>query len=148
MRRPGLPSLLIAAFVAAVPALPPQPATAGEEAPRTLSALGTSSDPCGFFRGQAYGRGLEHFLTEMLWACDAIASRRGAGLPLGERLLATELALERYRTAVIAAGAAEFARGRSARPGALRLGAADAVKSSLAASTGTLAALEAIRSGF
>ncbi len=146
MRRlkPSLSALALAAALLVAP--PPPPAAAGEERPPALSALG-ATDPCGFFRGQAYGRGLDHFLTEMLWACEAIATRRGAGMPLGDRLLAADGALERYREAVVAAGAADFARARSTGPGA-RLGAADAVKSTLAAQTGTLTALDAIRSGF
>lgn len=148
MRRLNIPYCLFAAL-SAMAAAPP-PAVAGEAAAPVIAAQGPgmASDPCGFYRGQAYGRGLDHFLTEMLWACEAIAARRGAGMPLGDRLVAAEVALERYRAAVIAAGAAEFALGRSARPGALRLGAADAAKASLAASTGTLTALERIRTGF
>jgi hypothetical protein len=104
-----------------------------------------ASDPCGFYRGQAYGRGIGHMATEMLWACEAISARRGAGMPLGDRLLAVELALERYRAAVISAGQAAFARDR--RHG-LDGGQREAAKREIAEHTGALAALDAIRAGF
>lgn len=122
-------------------------ATAGEEAAPTTSTLG-ATDPCGYFRGQAYGRGLEHFLTEMLWACETIARRRQAGMPLGDRLLATEAALERYRTAVVDAAAASPGSAGASGAGGKRPAAWEAVKASIAEETGTLAALDAIRSGF
>lgn len=128
-------------------ALAPGAGRAGEEV-TTGSTLAPPSDPCGFYRGQAYGRGLDHFLTEMLWACEAIAVRRRAEMPLSERLLAAEEALERYREALIAAGAAVFVRGRTTGAGSLRPGATDAIKTSLAESTGTMDALEAIRAGY
>lgn len=98
------------------------------------------SDPCSFFRAHAYGRGLTHFATEMLWACEAIRARREAEMEVGERLLAVEQALERYRAAVIAAGVA--ARGGRSWTGG------DATRTALAETTGMLAALEAIRFGF
>lgn len=145
--RQRVPLLLSVLAAAAVLVAEGRPVAATELAPPP-AGLGAPSDPCGFFRSQAYGRGLDHFLTEMLWACEAIATRRAAGVELSERLEATELALDRYRIAVIEAGAAVFARGRSARPGTARFGTDDTVKASLAATTGTLAALEAIRSGF
>ena len=118
-------------------------AMAGENRLRT-----EPSDPCGFYRGQAYGRGLEHFSTEMVWACEAIANRRAAGMPLGERLLAAEAALDRYRAAVIAAGAISFTRNRTNRPGSAHLGTGEAAKSAIAETAGALAALDSIRSGF
>jgi hypothetical protein len=117
---------------------------AGEPAAETAQPA-VASDPCGFYRGQAYGRGIGHMATEMLWACEAISARRGAGMPLGDRLLAVELALERYRAAVISAGQAAFARDR--RHG-LEGGHRDEAKREIAEHTGALAALDAIRAGF
>ncbi len=134
-------SLAVAAW------LGPGPAAAGEDA-SPPGGLVAASDPCGFYRGQAYGRGLMHYATEMLWACETIQARHAAEMSLSARLLAAEAALERYRTAVIATGAAVFARERAARPGQMRLGAGEEAKAALAESTGTLAALEAIRAGF
>lgn len=125
--------------------LAPAPTTAGEDA---TGREGVRSDPCGFFRGQAYGRGLEDPATEMLWACETIASRRAAEMTLSERLVAVELALERYRTAVVEAGAAAFARNRADDYGSGYFGAGDAAKADLAESTGMTAALDAIRAGF
>jgi hypothetical protein len=120
-------------------------ARAGEPAETLPVQRALGSDPCGFYRGQAYGRGIGHMATEMLWACEAISARRTAGMPLGDRLLAVELALERYRAAVISAGQAAFARDR-------RLGLEgrqrDHAKHEIAEHTGALAALEAIRAGF
>jgi hypothetical protein len=138
MRRPT--RLALPAFLAALALGVPAAAFDGGEPSRT-------SDPCGFFRAQAYGRGLEHYATEMLWACEAIAARRDREQELSLRLEAVELALERYREAVVAAGSGgPGAAGRPARtPG---FGPSDAVKAELAESTGMLAALEAIRAGF
>jgi hypothetical protein len=118
---------------------------AGEPAAAETAQPAVASDPCGFYRGQAYGRGIGHMATEMLWACEAIHARRGAGMPLGDRLLAVELALERYRAAVISAGQAAFARDR--RHG-LEGGRRDEAKREIAEHTGALAALDAIRAGF
>ena len=56
------------------------------------------SDPCYFFRSQAYRKGLDHYATKMLWVCQMMAQMRGARLPLSDRLLATEAAFESYRT--------------------------------------------------
>jgi hypothetical protein len=144
------PSLFVIALTTALSLAPGPRALAGEEGAPAASTLG-ATDPCGYFRGQAYGRGLDHFLTEMVWACETIARRRAAGMPLGDRLLAVEGALERYRTAVVAAGAAgaeRLARASAQATGARRPAEWEAVKASIAAETGTLAALEAIRSGF
>jgi hypothetical protein len=138
MRRPT--RLAIPAFLAAFALGVPAAAFDGGEPSRT-------SDPCGFFRSQAYGRGIEHYATEMLWACEAIAGRREREQELSLRLEAVELALERYREAVVAAGSGVFAGGvRTAR--APTFGPSDAEKAELAESTGMLAALEAIRAGF
>ncbi len=118
------------------------------EAGDAPAAASQRTDPCGFYRGQAFGRGLAHFSTEMLWACEAITMRRTGAVDLSERLAAVERALERYRAAVIAEGSAAFARGRARGPMSQRLGADETVKAALAERTGALAALEAVRSGF
>jgi hypothetical protein len=117
-------------------------AEAGEPPRRvpTEPVRATQSDPCTFYRVQAYGKGLGHFSTEMLWACEAIRARRLAGMPLGDRLLAVEAVLEEFRHAVVSAN----------RTGSMyRRGPAAAKRAqSLAESTGALLALEGIRTGF
>jgi hypothetical protein len=79
-------------------------ATAGER-PR-LSTLAPSS-PCAFFRDRAWGKGLDHHATAMLWACEAVDARRRVGVPLGDRLEAVDLALARYREAVTTSAPAD-----------------------------------------
>ena len=111
------------------------PAHSGE----TLASL-EAATACGFFQGQAYGKGLAHFATEMLWACETIAIRRASGVQLGDRLAATEAALARYREAVIA--------GAAVRPHGHAFGLSENEKAVLAESTGALAALEGISVGF
>ncbi len=101
-------------------------------------------DPCAFYRGQAYGRGLDHFAAEMLWTCEAIAARQAAAMRLTGSLAAAKAALRRYREAVVAAASARFSQQRSAG----RLGLDDALKAQLAESTGALAALDAARTAF
>ena len=91
-----LPCLLAALALAFAS---PAPVRAENAAPLVLTTLRPAS-PCAFFRIQAYGKGLDDQATEMLWACEAIAARRAAEMPLGVRLEATELALERYREAL------------------------------------------------
>jgi hypothetical protein len=119
---PPIRSCLAALALASAP-----PAAAGESA--------AAAKPCGFFRSQAYGKGIGHFATEMLWACETIAVRRAAAVPLGDRLEATDAALARYREAVIAA--ASRARFRSG-------GFGETDKAALAEATGALTALSAI----
>ena len=134
------------AFAAAL-AISAAPGSAGEDrvAPATL---GVQSDMCGFFRAQAYGRGLEHYATEMLWACEAIARRKAADMPLSDRLLAVELALLRYRDEIVASSAAAFRSDRARQHDTGYIGTGETIKAQIAESTGMLAALEAIRSGF
>ena len=100
------------------------PAAAAERLGSTLQA----SNPCGFFHDQAWGKGIGHYATEMLWACEAIAARRRAGLPLGARLGAVDLALARYHDALVAGP--------------------DERAPELARSTGALDALQAVAAGF
>lgn len=92
--RPATLSLVAAAWFAL-----PSPAAPGEQA--RISTL-APSNPCAFFRDRAWGKGLDHPATAMLWACEAIAVRRSAGVALGDRLEAADLALGRYRAAVTA----------------------------------------------
>lgn len=133
--------LLVLSLVAA-----PTRSFAGEDADQR--AISEHSDPCSFFRAQAYGRGLEHFATEMLWACEAIAIRRAADITLSERLIAVELALARYRAAIIETGSTSFARDRVRDLDSGHIGASESTRAQLAESTGMFAALEAVRSGF
>ena len=145
-RRMPRPTRSIAAGLVAVAACLGQPCRA--EAHDPVLATLEVPDPCSFYRGQAYGKGLAHFTTEMLWTCEAIAARRAAGMTLGDRLQAADMALNRYRAALLDAGRARF---RSARAGAPRpgvLGLDDAAKRALAENSGALAALDAIRTGF
>jgi len=104
------------------------------------------SDPCAFFRGRAWGQGIAHYTTEMLWACEAIAVRHAAAMPLSERLRETEAALDRFRDAVVLAGGAAFERSRRLQ---LRyLGVSPADEREIAERVGVLAALDDIRAGF
>lgn len=113
-------SLILAAWLAL-----PAPAAPGEQAgPSTL----TPSSPCAFFRDRAWGKGLDHPATAMLWACETIAVRRGAGVALGDRLEAVDLALGRYRAAVTASPGGD--------------------EPTLARETGAFDALEGIATGF
>ena len=102
------------------------PARADEPA-LTLTTL-RPTNPCAFFRGQAWGKGLHDPSTEMLWACEAIAQRRRGACPLGVRLEATDAALNRYREALHATGTRGFGAASRPRPQlhASRAGAADA----------------------
>ena len=112
-------------------------ARAGDDAPR---ALADRAHPCTFYRGQAHRMGVAHFATEMLWACEAIAARRAAGMALSDRLLATEFALSAYRQAV--AADREDGERRS------YLSMSEVRKREIAEQTGVLAALQAISEGF
>jgi hypothetical protein len=134
-------ALLLAALLAACVAVP---GLAGERVSGTGSTL-RPGDPCLFFRGQAYKRSIDDFATEMLLACEVIARRRAAGVPLGDRLTATEAMLETYREAVLAARPDSFAAGGTLR---WELGLTAAQKQAIADETGVLLALEAIRHGF
>ena len=140
--RPGPTEFILAGVLATATLAVP----AGEPSSLVLATL-QPSDPCTFYRGQAYGKGVAHFATEVLWACQAIAMRRAADMPLGDRLEAAEAAIERYRAAVIAAAVAMFEQAQSSAAGA-RLGLSEAAALALADSTGALVALEGIRTGF
>jgi hypothetical protein len=108
----------------------------------------SSSDPCVFFRGQAFDKALSDYTREMLWACEEIARRRAARIPLGDRLEATAAMLDAYREAIIAAGSEAFVRNRRAGLPPWALGLSDDEKYAIADATGALLALEAIRLGF
>ena len=110
------------------------PAHAGEPVGSRSQDVGVA---CGFFRNQAFGKGLGHYATEMLWACETIARRRAGERPLGDRLEATDAALNRYRDAVIA----EARRARAAP-------FTERDKQTLAEATGALVALSGIAEGF
>ncbi len=121
-------------------------AHAGESAAPTAETL-QSGDPCLFFRSQAYSRGIDDFTTRMLAACEVIARRRAAGVPLGDRLAATELMLDTYRSAVIAAGE-DPKRVQHGNAHQWSLALSHAEKHAIADETGALLALEAIRTRF
>lgn len=80
----------------------------------------------------------------MLWACEAIETRRAAMIPLSERLQTMAGALERYRDALIAAARDSYRRDRESA----LFGLSETEKRALAERTGTLAALDAIRTGY
>lgn len=118
------------------------------DGPSMIVTANDPADPCRFFRGQAAREPLTHYSRDMLWACEEIARRRTAGLPLGDRLKATEAMLATYRDAVVAAGTEAFARkGRAGQP-PWALGLSEEEKYQIADSTGALLVLEAIRGGF
>jgi hypothetical protein len=121
---------------------------AGEyfEAPDAEGRFGHTSDDCGFYRGAAFNKGLTHFATEMLWACEAIQERRNAGMRLSPRLSLAADRMDAYRTAVVQASVAALGTARKERR--IRLGLGEAEQQALARSTGALDALEAIRAGF
>jgi hypothetical protein len=112
-------------------------------------AAGPLSDgtDCVFFRWQALDKGLRDPATEMLWACQAILSRRAAGFKVGDRLGAAEFALDAYRAAVAAAererGAAAARIGFAHRP---QLQEAELRR--LAEESGAALAIEALRDGY
>ncbi len=113
----------------------------------TTARIGSASgDPCRFFRGRAFGKGVDHYATEMLWVCNAIAERRRAAMPLSDRLQATEAALENYRQGVVSATVADLDRRRRARERRLGLSEEDTLR--IAEESGALIALDAVRSGF
>ncbi len=136
-------------FAALVSCGAPSSASAGEgTTPAQSARVSSQSDPCVFFRSQAYGRGLSHFATEMLWACEAVARRRAADMTLSERMLAVELALARYHAEVVSAGRSSSAPSRARDMDIGYVTTSEGLKARIAESTGTLAALEAIRLGF
>ena len=136
LRHAPLLAALLAAWLAG-------PALAGEKA--SADAALRVGDPCRFFRGQAYKRAIDDFATEMLVACEVIARRRAADVPLSDRLIATEAMLETYREAVLAARPETFDGNGTLR---WELGLTAAQKHAIADETGVLLALEAIRHGF
>lgn len=137
--RRALAIVLLAVQVIAAP-----PPAVAQSSPLAVGLA--PSDPCHFYRGRAWGQGIGHYTTEMLWACEAIAVRRAAAIPLSDRLQATEAALDRFREAVILEGGAAFERSRRLQ---LRyLGVSPADEREIAERVGVLAALDDIRAGF
>jgi hypothetical protein len=130
-------------------------ARAGEaSSPRFESdgpAITTSLDPsetCRFFRGQTLRKALDHYTRDMLYACEEIARRRSVGMPLGDRLVATQAMLDTYREAVDAAGSAAVAQHAESGIPSWALALSDEEKYRIADATGSLLVLEAIRNGF
>jgi hypothetical protein len=116
---------------------------AADEAAAPVPAVQRTPDPCTFYRMRARNLGINHWATEVVWACEAIAQRREAGMDLNDRMLAVEFALESYREALVA-----DRRERIARPGSRARAEQREAEERLAEETGMLAALEAIRTGF
>jgi hypothetical protein len=106
------------------------------------------NDPCLFFRGQAYERGVPAFAIDMLLACEEIDRRRTAGLRLSDRLRATEAMLQTYREAIVAAGNEAFDRRDRAGQAPWLLGLSGEEKYAIAEATGALLVLDSIRNGF
>ncbi len=120
---------------------PPGPAAA--EAAEEDAAL---AQLCGYLRSQARGQGIDHYTTEALWACEALAARRAAGMPLSDRMLAVAFALEQFREAMAEERAARYPRTRG--PGISTRVARERARAIVAEESGMLAALEAVRTGF
>jgi hypothetical protein len=113
---------------------------------RVSPAGSTASDPCSFYRAHAYGQGIDHYTTEVVWACEAVAQRRATGQPLSDRVEAVEFALRQYRAALVADTRRRFAHAPA--PGTTYAEARERARRALAEESGMLAALEAIREGF
>lgn len=137
------PTLMSALLALAVLASDPRP-LAAQSAP-VSTGMG-ASEPCDFYRGRAWGQGIADYTTEMLWACEAIAARQAAGVPLSPRLAEMAAALERFRTAVVDTGLVMFTESR--RLQSRHLGISRERQREIAESTGVIAALAAIQTGF
>lgn len=135
----------LACLLTALALVAPAPVGAESGTAVVLTSL-RPPDPCAFFRVQAYGKGLADQATEMLWACEAITARRAADMPLGVRLEATELALERYREALHAETRGGFTS--AAGSGLSSTFPSDVEKRRIAEHTGVHAALMAIAEGY
>jgi hypothetical protein len=103
-------------------------------------------DLCGYYRSQARGQGLDHYTTEALWACQALAARKAAGMPLSDRMQAVAFALEQFREAMAEERAARYPR--TGGPGVPTRVARERAREIVAEESGMLAALEAVRTGF
>ncbi len=143
-------AVAFSAMAAAAAGIGPGPELPGfdRDGPEATVSVYAPGDDCGFFRDQAADQALTHYSQDMLWACEAIARRRAAGMLLGDRLLATQAMLATYRDAVRAAGADAFVRkGREGLPPWMLSLSADE-KYRIADATGALLVIEAIRDGF
>jgi hypothetical protein len=136
--------ILALAVVASGPAAsePAAPGTATADAAQDAAL----AELCGYYRGQARGQGLHHYTTEALWACEALAARRAAGMPLSDRMLAVAHALEQFREAMDEERAARYPR--TGGPGVPLRVARERAREIVAEESGILAALEAVRTGF
>jgi len=90
MQSRSIPEILVLASMLVVMVIPADPAAAQAQ---PVAAGLAQSDPCQFYRGRAWGRGITHYTTEMVWACEAITRRRAASVPLGDRLEEAEAAM-------------------------------------------------------
>jgi hypothetical protein len=142
----GLPGLATALATAA--ALVAAPAAAGERADDGRASALRHTDPCTFYRSQAWQKGLDHFAQDMLWSCEVINRRRSVGMPLSDRLRAAEAALDVYRAEVVRRARLRFRedRARGADPFHRRI--TDDEKRRIAAETGALKALAALSTGY
>lgn len=143
MQTRSFPEVFVLAFMVVVMVIPADPAAAQAQ---PVAAGLAQSDPCQFYRGRAWGRGITHYTTEMLWACEAITRRRAASVPLGDRLEEAEAALERFRAEVIETSSAGYARSQSGDRSYFTLSATE--QEEIAVRTGAIAALDTIRTGF
>jgi hypothetical protein len=133
-------SLLVTALFVAINS-PSAPAEA--ESAALSAARHHEWELCTFYRVRARGLGLQHWATELVWACEMVAERRAANMPLNDRMLAVEHALVLYRDALLKNRRDWIARREGREPVPLR-----EAEARLAAETGMLAALEAIQQGF
>lgn len=137
--RPVVVTILFAAMAASTLAPPAAPQA-------TPTSLFAASDPCDFYRHRAWGQGIGHYTMEMSWACEAIATRRRASVPLGERLEAMAVALERFRAGFAEAAGAGDRDMYRLQMRHVRM--SPEAQLALAEETGVMSALAAIQSGF
>jgi hypothetical protein len=141
---PFCPPLARAILLAAVLSVP-APSGRAEDAAQPVVLMSLKpSDPCSFFRGQAWGQGLNHFSQDMLWSCEAIEARRGAGIALSDPLDIVASALDAYRTALVAAAGREFRNLRAAGGSAAIMQVSPTEKTRIAQETGALDAIAAL----
>ncbi|MEM8570880.1 MAG: hypothetical protein AAGG56_08205 [Pseudomonadota bacterium] len=106
------------------------------------------SDPCLFYRSQAWRQGVSHYAQEMLLSCEAITNRRQAGIELSDRLLAAEHALKEYRSRVIARAVRHYRSDEMPRSDTGHHRVSEEEKRKIAEESGVLLAMEGLSSGF